>query len=135
VFLSCNSQIQMLGTALTCKLFGQFLIKTLFLGPLEVVKTRLQSSNYTKTRNATYLFHSYTNLTHNFSFFKQILREEGFSAMYKGLLPNLVGVAPSKAIYFCTYSTCKRLFNDSGLFIPNTAITHMLSAAFAGPFN
>jgi hypothetical protein len=31
-----------------------------------------------------------------FRFFKQMVREEGLTAMYKGLLPNLIGVAPSK---------------------------------------
>ncbi|KAI6175660.1 hypothetical protein M3Y97_00714300 [Aphelenchoides bicaudatus] len=113
------------GTCLTC--------------PLEVVKTRMQSSNYGTSRNAAYAFAFYTKISITFSppnclfsFFKQIIRLEGFKAMYKGLLPNLVGVAPSKAIYFYTYSTCKRLFNDSDMFLPNTAITHMLSAAFAG---
>ncbi|KAI6214182.1 Carrier protein [Aphelenchoides besseyi] len=65
-------------------------------------------------------------------FLAEILRTEGLAALYKGLLPNLVGVAPSKAVYFYTYSTCKRFFNQSELLPPNTAITHMCSAGFGG---
>jgi solute carrier family 25 protein 33/36 len=48
------------------------------------------------------------------------------------LLPNLVGVAPSKAVYFYTYSSSKRFCNQLDIFVPNTAIVHMLSAGFAG---
>ncbi|CAD5218888.1 unnamed protein product [Bursaphelenchus okinawaensis] len=62
----------------------------------------------------------------------EIVKTEGIRALYKGLLPNLIGVAPSKAIYFYTYSTGKRVMNESQTFVPNSAITHMISAGFAG---
>ncbi|KAE9417563.1 hypothetical protein Angca_008274, partial [Angiostrongylus cantonensis] len=64
--------------------------------------------------------------------FSYIVKTEGFGALYKGLLPNLVGVAPSKAVYFYSYSTSKRIWNDSELFVPNSAIVHMVSAGSAG---
>ncbi|KJH41196.1 hypothetical protein DICVIV_12835 [Dictyocaulus viviparus] len=69
------------------------------------------------------------NTIHYFSY---IIRNEGFGALYKGLIPNLVGVAPSKAVYFYSYSTSKRILNDSKLFVPNSAIVHMVSAGSAG---
>ncbi|VDK54909.1 unnamed protein product [Anisakis simplex] len=67
-----------------------------------------------------------------FKLFHQIITNEGVGALYKGLGPNLVGVAPSKAVYFYTYSSCKRIFNDVDAFVPNSAIVHMLSAGCAG---
>ncbi|ETN79152.1 hypothetical protein NECAME_09989 [Necator americanus] len=65
-------------------------------------------------------------------FFRHIIKNEGFGALYKGLLPNLVGVAPSKAVYFYSYSTSKRFWNDSEIIVPNSAIVHMVSAGSAG---
>ncbi|KAK6059997.1 hypothetical protein COOONC_02350 [Cooperia oncophora] len=66
---------------------------------------------------------------------KQIVKNEGIGGLYKGLLPNLVGVAPSKAVYFYSYSTSKRMWNDSGFFAPNSAIIHMVSAGTADTGN
>ena len=34
-----------------------------------------------------------------FHYVKDIVKEEGVAALYKGLLPNLVGVTPSKCGY------------------------------------
>uniref|UniRef100_A0A914ZVQ3 Mitochondrial carrier protein n=1 Tax=Parascaris univalens TaxID=6257 RepID=A0A914ZVQ3_PARUN len=66
------------------------------------------------------------------SFSSHIIVNEGVGALYKGLGPNLIGVAPSKAVYFYTYSSCKRFWNGVDIFVPNSAIVHMLSAACAG---
>ena len=30
------------------------------------------------------------------NFFREIVRKEGIAALYKGLVPNVIGVAPSK---------------------------------------
>uniref|UniRef100_A0AAF5PVR1 Mitochondrial carrier protein n=1 Tax=Wuchereria bancrofti TaxID=6293 RepID=A0AAF5PVR1_WUCBA len=67
-----------------------------------------------------------------YTFFKQIVVNEGFSALFKGIGPNLIGVAPSKAVYFCTYSSCKRLLNSLDIFVSNSAMIHMSSAATSG---
>ncbi|GMR37275.1 hypothetical protein PMAYCL1PPCAC_07470 [Pristionchus mayeri] len=67
-----------------------------------------------------------------FKHFTSIVKSEGFPALYKGLVPNLIGVAPAKAVYFYTYSSSKRFWNDSDFFVPNSAFIHMLSAASAG---
>lgn len=40
-------------------------------------------------------------------FFRYIVNTEGARALFKGLGPNIVGVAPSRAIYFCAYSQTK----------------------------
>lgn len=49
---------------------------------------------------------------------------------FLGLGPNLVGVAPSRAIYFCTYSQAKHFWNS--ILPPDSAIVHVCSASTAG---
>lgn len=49
---------------------------------------------------------------------KHIVETEGSRALFKGLGPNLVGVAPSRAIYFCTYSQTKGALSNYGYVLP-----------------
>ena len=64
---------------------------------------------------------------------KHIIDTEGPRGLFRGLGPNLVGVAPSRAIYFFTYSTAKRNINGS---LPkrnrDTPFVHVTSAFTAG---
>jgi hypothetical protein len=64
---------------------------------------------------------------------RHIVENEGPRALFKGLGPNLVGVAPSRAIYFCAYSQTKSFFNS--VLSPDTAIVHVCSASCAGQYN
>jgi len=86
--------------------------------PIEVLKTRLQSSEHFDGGSMKLL--------------SQIVREEGPGALWKGYLLGLVGVVPKRAFYLYTYSTSKRLLNESKLFTPDTPIVHTLSAGFGG---
>ncbi|CAG9831810.1 unnamed protein product [Diabrotica balteata] len=61
---------------------------------------------------------------------KHIVQHEGPMALFKGLGPNLVGVAPSRAVYFCTYSQAKAFLN--GVMPPDSPIVHVCSASCAG---
>jgi solute carrier family 25 protein 33/36 len=65
--------------------------------------------------------------------FRYIFANEGMPGLFKGLGPNLMGVAPSRAIYFWTYSTVKRNMDAS---LPksnrDTPFVHVISAAAAG---
>lgn len=63
---------------------------------------------------------------------RHIVQTEGTRALFKGLGPNLVGVAPSRAIYFCTYSQAKTTFNRLGNIPADSPIVHILSASCAG---
>lgn len=92
--------------------------------PLEVIKTRLQSSAKAKLLNVDNL--SMVKCFHS------VVRNEGWTALFKGLGPNLVGNAPSRAIYFSTYSTVKSLLNKSYKDYPEHPLIHMTSAASAG---
>lgn len=64
-------------------------VGTAFTCPLEVIKVRFQSSSLTCNSRIKI-----------FKYITDIVRDEGFRALYKGLLPNIVGVAPSKYFYF-----------------------------------
>ncbi|XP_006510934.1 solute carrier family 25 member 36 isoform X3 [Mus musculus] len=103
--------------------------------PLEVVKTRLQSSSVT-----LYISEVQLNTMAGASVnrvvspgplhcLKAILEKEGPRSLFRGLGPNLVGVAPSRAIYFAAYSNCKEKLN--GVFDPDSTQVHMASAAMA----
>ncbi|EEC14456.1 oxodicarboxylate carrier protein, putative, partial [Ixodes scapularis] len=104
--------------------------------PLEVVKTRLQSSvatfHYAAATSPNAPQAAVGSLADRLGFHTctQIVEMEGTKALFKGLGPNLVGVAPSRAIYFCTYSNSKSLFNE--LLPSDTPIVHICSAASAG---
>jgi len=64
------------------------------------------------------------------SHIRQIVLQEGKQALFKGLGANLVGVAPTRAIYFCTYSTAKTKYNQ--FMTPNSHVVHMCAAGTAG---
>ncbi|XP_056420851.1 LOW QUALITY PROTEIN: solute carrier family 25 member 36 [Hyla sarda] len=106
--------------------------------PLEVVKTRLQSSSVT-----FYISEVQLNTVNGASVnrvarvspgplhcLKIILQKEGPRSLFRGLGPNLVGVAPSRAIYFAAYSTCKERLNH--VFAADSTQVHMVSAGAAG---
>jgi len=61
---------------------------------------------------------------------RQIVVQEGKRALFKGLGANIIGVAPTRAIYFCTYHTAKKRFNQ--IFTPNSHTVHMCAAGSAG---
>lgn len=64
---------------------------------------------------------------------KHIIQTEGPRALFKGLGPNIVGVAPSRAFYFCAYSQAKSKLNTMDQYLPpDSPIVHILSASCAG---
>ncbi|XP_057714018.1 solute carrier family 25 member 36-A-like [Corythoichthys intestinalis] len=104
--------------------------------PLEVVKTRLQSSSVTfyisevqlsTVNGASVARVAPPGLLHCL---KLIFEREGPRSLFRGLGPNLVGVAPSRAIYFAAYSTAKEKLN--GVLEPDSTQVHMVSAGMAG---
>ncbi|KAM3669765.1 solute carrier family 25 member 36 [Ammospiza nelsoni] len=106
--------------------------------PLEVVKTRLQSSSVTLYISEVHL-NTLNGATVNrvarvspgpLHCLKMILQNEGPRSLFRGLGPNLVGVAPSRAIYFAAYSNCKEKLNN--IFNPDSTQVHMMSAGVAG---
>lgn len=64
---------------------------------------------------------------------RHIVVHEGAAGLFRGLVPNLVGVAPSRAIYFWSYQVSKKNLNQA---LPranqDTPFVHMTAAASAG---
>ncbi|XP_054242573.1 solute carrier family 25 member 36-like [Indicator indicator] len=108
--------------------------------PLEVVKTRLQSSQLTLRPlclselqlpgMSVRLMNSTPPSPGMLKLLRAILEKEGVRSLFRGLGPNLVGVAPSRAIYFAAYSGVKERLN--AVLAPESKKVHMLSAACAG---
>ncbi|CAL1532619.1 unnamed protein product [Lymnaea stagnalis] len=130
--------------------------------PLEVVKTRLQSSVSSfvqvNVQSALRLLPSQqmvtlSTCTHNcpvavgsdavldnrkfrksqsqlINCLRHILKTEGVKGLFKGLGPTLVGVAPSRAIYFGAYAHSKQVLNNA--ITPDTHFVHLCSAVTAG---
>ncbi|XP_065842256.1 solute carrier family 25 member 36-like [Oscarella lobularis] len=110
--------------------------------PLEVVKTRLQSSVVAfQPVHAPVLATSAGPVTtpatsalarpgNTLACLRRIVATEGTRSLFKGLGPTLVGIAPSRAIYFACYNHFKSYYN--AVFEPNTAPVHLSAAVSAG---
>jgi len=72
--------------------------------PIDLVKTRMQNQRNTGTR-------LYNN---SFDCFAKVFKGEGFSGLYKGLVPQLIGVAPEKAIKLTVNDLLRSLFGQPG---------------------
>lgn len=84
--------------------------------PLEVVKTQLQSSRIAGKSGP-------------YGIAQQIFKTQGLNGFFKGIKPMLVGIMPTRAIYFWAYSASKASLTEK---IGNTPVNHLLSAFAAG---
>lgn len=89
--------------------------------PVEVVKTHLQASKGGSEVALT--------AKGPLSVARNIAQVEGFRGFFRGLLPTLIGILPSRATYFWAYNTTKT--NLVSRFGENPFV-HMASAAAAG---
>jgi len=121
--------------------------------PLDVIQTRLQSSKVDLNSRSFYSLRYRNSVVpavassstgasvggvggsqalfgrQVFQYMRHIIQTEGFTALYKGIVPNLIGIAPSRAIYFAVYSKSKHFFSSTSL--SHSSWTHMLSALSA----
>ena len=79
--------------------------------PLEVIKTQLQSSRVSGKLNPIQVC-------------QEIIKLEGPAGLFKGLQPLLVGIIPTRAIYFWAYSGTKNALNAT---LGNTPLNHLAS--------
>ncbi|KAK9766862.1 Pyrimidine nucleotide transporter, mitochondrial [Basidiobolus ranarum] len=113
----------MIGASLTC--------------PLDVVKTRLQSSLYRPT--PSHYSHSHRSLVstmgrhvvETLGLLKSIRYHEGIRGLFQGLGPSLVGVVPARAINFAAYGNGKRILTEMNGG-KESSIIHLTAAATAG---
>jgi solute carrier family 25 (mitochondrial aspartate/glutamate transporter), member 12/13 len=79
--------------------FGAFVVY-----PIDLVKTRMQNQRNVGPGHRLY--------NDSIDCFRKIVRNEGFRGLYAGLPPQLVGVAPEKAIKLTTNEMLRNHFTD-----------------------
>lgn len=79
--------------------FGAFMVY-----PIDLVKTRMQ--NQRKAAPGQQLYNN------SIDCFRKVVRNEGFLGLYSGVLPQLVGVAPEKAIKLTVNDLVRGFFTD-----------------------
>jgi len=81
--------------------FTAGVVATLVVHPFDVLKTRLQL----ETRKSQW--------GGSFRILRQVVREEGrYAALYRGLMPNMLGNSVSWALYFLWYIASNLLFKS-----------------------
>lgn len=111
--------------------------------PLDLVKTRLQSSLFTKSQKvdpnivaAKGFMAQSKKLAYHFVETGHILRtiaiKESPRALFKGLGPTLVGVVPARSINFYTYGNGKLIIADQFNGGKESSLVHLSAAAIAG---
>lgn len=113
--------------------------------PLDVLKTRLQSTFYQTELAARRAAKgippphqlslpraALLHITETGQILAAIPKVEGWKALFKGLGPNLVGVVPARAINFWAYGNGKKLISENFFDGKESAGVHLLAAASAG---
>lgn len=93
------------------------LTEILLMHPLDVVKTRLQVQKENK----------YTSIS---GCFRSIIKNEGFFAIYKGIIPPIFAETPKRATKFFMFEQYKNIFRFGSK--ENTASSLALAGMFAG---
>ena len=73
--------------------------------PFDVVRTRVVAQPTTNLQDPSSLY--YTNTRNALV---QIVRNEGFFGLYKGIWPQLLSMGPTSAIQFACYSTFTEIY-------------------------
>jgi solute carrier family 25 aspartate/glutamate transporter 12/13 len=79
--------------------FGAFMVY-----PIDLVKTRMQNQRGADPGQRLY--------NNSIDCFRKVIRNEGFRGLYSGVLPQLVGVAPEKAIKLTVNDLVRNYFSD-----------------------
>ena len=79
--------------------FGAFMVY-----PIDLVKTRMQNQRSTRVGERVY--------NNSFDCAKKVIRNEGFTGLYSGVIPQLIGVAPEKAIKLTVNDLVRGQFTD-----------------------
>ncbi|CCE91220.1 Sfc1p TDEL_0C03310 [Torulaspora delbrueckii] len=75
--------------------------------PLDTIKTRLQKDSCTSKDSG------WTRIA---KIGAQLVKEEGFRALYKGITPRVMRVAPGQAVTFTVYEFARRHLDNLGIF-------------------
>lgn len=92
--------------------FSAGIVSTLAVHPFDVVKTRLQSNGIPQSCKFSWVLTRAVNLTaksqlgESLRIVRDIVKNEGSTlALYRGLMPNMVGNSVSWALYFLWYAS------------------------------
>lgn len=80
--------------------FGAFMVY-----PIDLVKTRMQNQRSARVGQLLY--------KNSIDCFRKVMANEGFRGLYSGVLPQLVGVAPEKAIKLTVNDLVRGKFSDA----------------------
>jgi len=94
--------------------FGAFMVY-----PIDLVKTRMQNQRVVRPGDRLY--------NNSIDCARKIIRNEGFRGLYAGVLPQLVGVAPEKAIKLTVNDVVRGYFTDK-----QTHKIHLAAEILAG---
>lgn len=113
--------------------------------PLDVLKTRLQSTYYQQhlaaartarglppIESMSFARSSLLHVRETGEILWQVPKAEGWRALFKGLGPNLIGVVPARAINFYTYGNGKQIISNYFNNGQEAAWVHLCAAACAG---
>ncbi|XP_060104518.1 electrogenic aspartate/glutamate antiporter SLC25A13, mitochondrial isoform X2 [Heteronotia binoei] len=92
--------------------------------PIDLVKTRMQNQRSTGSFVGELMYKN------SFDCFKKVLRYEGFFGLYRGLLPQLLGVAPEKAIKLTVNDFVRDKFMNKDGSVP--LVAEILAGGCAG---
>jgi solute carrier family 25 aspartate/glutamate transporter 12/13 len=90
--------------------------------PIDLVKTRLQNQRSAQPGQRLY--------KNSIDCFQKVIRNEGVRGLYSGVLPQLVGVAPEKAIKLTVNDLARKMLTDKNGHIPLWA--EMVAGGSAG---
>ncbi|XP_027361459.1 nicotinamide adenine dinucleotide transporter 1, chloroplastic-like isoform X2 [Abrus precatorius] len=97
-------------------------IAATFVCPLDVIKTRLQVHGLPPAQKGSVIVTSLQN----------IVRNEGFRGMYRGLSPTILALLPNWAVYFTSYEQLKGLLRSRDGCNELTTLGNIIAAAGAG---
>ncbi|PSK51608.1 hypothetical protein B9Z65_2875 [Elsinoe australis] len=94
--------------------FGAFMVY-----PIDLVKTRMQNQRAARVGQLLY--------KNSIDCFQKVIKNEGVKGLYSGVLPQLVGVAPEKAIKLTVNDLVRGKFSD-----PKTGAINLSAEILAG---
>lgn len=87
----------------------------IFTNPFDVGKTRMQVSFEENDNMGTLNKTSNKDKDSIFKYITKIYKNEGFSALYVGLIPRCMKIAPACAIMISSYEMTKKFFKDKSI--------------------
>lgn len=99
-------------------------ISTVILHPLDVIKIRFAVND-----GRHLITPRYSGITNAFV---TILKQEGITGLYRGVVPNVLGAGSSWGLYFLFYNTFKTWIQRGNVHTPLGPTNHLIAASEAG---